>query len=442
MGRRRPRLPTEPVSAKIEGWSDEGRGIARIAGKTVFVHGALPGETVKFRYTGRRRQYDEAEVIEIIDPSDERVQPRCEHFGYCGGCSLQHLASSAQIRLKEKSLIEALAQLGRVAPEEILTPLDNSTPWGYRRKARLGVKLVIKKGRVLVGFRERRSSFVADIHECHVLHPKVAGMLAELSELVAGLTRPHEIPQIEVAMGDVQLALIFRFLYVPTAPDLRALRTFAAENNVFLYIQTGGVDTVVSVGEDVDLSYRHPEFDLLLRFSPTDFTQINFEINRRMVSRAIDLLDMNEKDRVIDLFCGIGNFSLPAARQAGEVVGIEGEESLVQRARENAVRNEITNAEFYTANLYETQATTEPWLSRQFNKALIDPPRTGAAEILRYLPKLGVQRIVYISCYPGTLARDACELVYTHGYRLLGAGIMDMFPHTSHVESIAVFEGD
>jgi len=441
MGRRRQRLPAEPVTAEIEGWSDEGRGIARVSGKTVFVHGALPGETVRFRYTGRRRQYDEADVLEVKIASDERVQPRCKHFGYCGGCSLQHLASNAQIRRKEQFLVETLEHLGKIKPQEVFRPLLNDTPWGYRRKARLGVKFVPKKGRVLVGFRERGSSFVADLHECHVLHPKVAELLADFSELVAGLSKPREIPQIEVAMDDERLALIFRFLYEPTEVDVSALRQFAGDKDVVIYIQTGGVDTVTPIGSAADLRYGLPEFDLSLAFLPTDFTQVNSEINRQMVARAVELLDLTEDDRVIDFFCGIGNFTLPVARQAGVVVGVEGEPGLVQRARDNASGNNISNAEFFTTNLYDT-LDAEPWLLRQFTKALIDPPRTGAAEILPYLPKLGVQRIVYVSCYPGTLAEDAGELVNTHGYRLMGAGIMDMFPHTSHVESIAVFERD
>ena len=439
MGRRRQRLPPDPVVAEIEGWSEKGRGIALIAGKVVYVHGALPGETVRFRYTGRRRRYDEGDVLEVIKPSHERVHPRCAHFGYCGGCSLQHMDPVAQVRRKEQSLLETLERLGGIRPQQVYRPLVNEAPWGYRRKARLGVKFVPQKGRVLVGFRERCSSFVADMQECHVLHPRVSALLGEFSALVAGFSNAREVPQIEVAMDDERLALIFRFLYQPTAPDLQALLGFAERNDAAVYVQTGGMDTVAPVGLAADLRYTLPDFALTLSFLPTDFTQVNSDINRQMVGRAIQLLELSGGDQAIDLFCGIGNFTLAMARQAGTVVGVEGESGLVRRARDNALRNDISNAEFFTADLYGS-LNAEPWLSRQFAKALIDPPRSGAAQVLPYLPKLGVQRIVYVSCYPGTLARDAVELVCAHGYRLLGAGIMDMFPHTSHVESIAVFE--
>lgn len=442
MGRRRRRkqLPTEPVEATIESLTHEAKGVTHLEGKATFVHGSLAGEKVRFLYTGRWRKHDEGRVVEVLEPSPERVEPRCEQFGICGGCSLQHQAHESQILTKQQSLLDSLKHIGKATPQEVLPPLVGETPWGYRRKARLGVRYVPKKGGTLVGFRERGSSLVADIQRCHVLHPRVGELLPQLRALIDSFAEPRQVPQIEMAMGDESCVLIFRMLEPPTEEDLRLLAEFGPRHQVAIYLQEGGPDTVRPLdGVGVELTYELPEFDLKLHFLPSDFTQVNSDINRQMTHRAVEMLQLQSEDKVLDLFCGLGNFTLPLARQAGSVTGVEGDAGLVARARENAQRNGLTNTDFYTANLYE-ELTQEPWLNQTFNKALIDPPRSGAQEILCHLPKLGVERLVYVSCYPGTLARDAGILVHEYGYRLLKAGVMDMFPHTAHVESIALFE--
>ncbi|MEJ2529810.1 MAG: 23S rRNA (uracil(1939)-C(5))-methyltransferase RlmD, partial [Gammaproteobacteria bacterium] len=330
--------------------------------------------------------------------------------------------------------------IGKVEPREILQPLVAGDHWGYRRKARLGAKYVAKKGRVLVGFRERGSSFLADIQSCEVLHPKVGHNLMALSDLIASLSIRDKVPQIEVSIGDDACVLVFRILEPLTPDDSRLLERFGSEYEMEIYLQEAGPDSVHPLKpEPADLHYALPDFAIDISFLPNDFTQVNSELNRQMVARAVELLDPQKQDRVLDLFCGIGNFTLPLATRSLAVVGVEGERALVERARENAKANAIDNTDYYTANLYES-LQHEPWLSERFDKALLDPPRSGAQEVLEQLPKLGIKRIVYVSCYPGTLARDAGELVNRHGYRLLAAGVMDMFPHTAHVESIALFE--
>ncbi|MES9993951.1 MAG: 23S rRNA (uracil(1939)-C(5))-methyltransferase RlmD [Candidatus Thiodiazotropha sp.] len=442
MGRRRRRkpLPAEPVEAEIESLTQDGKGVTHIEGKATFVYGSLPGEQVRFLYTGRKRSYDEGRVVEVLTPSAQRVEPRCSQFGICGGCSLQHQKPEAQVASKQQALLDALKHIGKVVPGTILPPLVGESVWGYRRKARLGVRYVPKKGGTLVGFRERGSSFVADIDRCHILHPKVGDLLPALSALIDQLSIRDQIPQIEMAMGDDDCILIFRMLSPPSEEDLMKLAVFAPRHELAIYLQEGGPETIRPLDFAANpLSYSLPEFDLRFDFLPNDFTQVNSEINRKMVARAISLLELEADDRVLDLFCGLGNFTLPLARTAAHVTGVEGDSGLVARARENALRNAIDNVSFYTANLYET-LENEPWLLQSFNKVLLDPPRSGAQEVLEHLPKLGVERIVYVSCYPGTLARDAGILVTEYGYRLLSTGVMDMFPHTAHVESIALFE--
>ncbi|HEC15326.1 MAG TPA: 23S rRNA (uracil(1939)-C(5))-methyltransferase RlmD [Sedimenticola sp.] len=437
---RRKKLPVEPVAATIESLGHDGRGVAHIDGKAVFIHGGLPGEEVLFTYSKQRRKYDEGQVVEVIKPSPERVEPACPHFCVCGGCSLQHLAPAAQLRHKQQTLLDALKHIGQVRPGEILPPLELDDHWGYRRKARLGAKYVTKKGKVLVGFRERGSSFITDLTCCKVLHPKVGELIGPLAGLIEGLSIRDKVPQIEMAMGDEVCVLIFRVLEGLTGDDCTRLEAFGDTHDISIYVQEGGLDTVRPLsGEAADLTYALPDFDLEFHFLPTDFTQVNSGINRLMVRRAVDMLDPAPQDRVLELFCGLGNFTLPLARRAAEVVAVEGDAGLVARARENARANGIGNTVFYTANLYEP-LVQEPWLGLSFDKALLDPPRTGAVEVLEHLPRLGIKRILYISCYPGTLARDAGELVNKHGYELRAAGVMDMFPHTAHVESVALFE--
>jgi 23S rRNA (uracil1939-C5)-methyltransferase len=438
--RRRKALPPEPVELTIHALSHDGRGVARNPdGKTVFVHGALAGETVMARLTQTRKSHDEADAVEVLAASPDRVVPHCAHFGVCGGCSLQHLRPDAQVAAKQQALLDALEHIGKVAPERVLAPLVNETPWGYRRKARLGVKYVPKKGKVLVGFRERGTPYITDLTECPVLHPKIAGLLQPLGALIGGLGLRERVPQVEVAMDDSQLVLIFRVLDEPSASDLEALAAFGREHALSVYLQPGGPDTVAPLGEAVELAYELPDFAVTLGFLPTDFTQVNSGINRQMVNHALALLEVAPEEQVLDLFCGVGNFSLPLATRARRVVGVEGDAGLVERARANAARNGLDNIGFHVANLY-ADLERPPWLGEHYDKVLLDPPRSGAFEVLEHLPKLGAKRLVYVSCYPGTLARDAGELVDQLGYRLLAAGVMDMFPHTAHVESIALFE--
>ena len=439
MARRRKKLPKEPVSAKIESLSHEGRGIARVEGKTVFVNGALPGEDALFQYKKQRPKYDEAHALEINNPAAERVEPKCEFFGLCGGCSLQHMQHDFQIEHKQSVLIEQLTHIGKVKPKSVIPPLIGPV-WGYRRKARLGVKYVDKKERVLVGFREKYSPFVADMNSCEVLHPSVGTLIEPLQCLITELSLIKQIPQIEVAISDDVTALILRHLADFNDEDMTKLKVFAEQYNVDIYLQSGGLDSVVPLDGTTprELSYALTEFDVTLNFLPTDFTQVNLEINRAMVPRALELLEVNSEDRVLDLFCGIGNFTLPLARKAASVLGIEGEQGLVERAKQNAVLNNISNVEFRAMDLAKDDLN-EDFLKGGFNKLLLDPARNGAQEVIDKMDLKSIERIVYISCNPSTLARDAGILVNDKGFKLEQAGIMDMFPHTTHVESIAVF---
>ena len=427
------------VETEITDLSHDGRGVAHIAGKTVFVAGALPGERVVLRYSGKHRHYDEAQVETLLTRASDRVEPRCAHFGVCGGCALQHLAAPAQIAAKARVLRENFERIGKVAPQAWLPPLTDE-PWGYRRKGRLSVKFVEKKGRVLVGFRETNGRYVADIRRCEVLHPAVGTRIEAIAALLESMDAKRDIPQIEIAAGDDLVALIFRHLQPLSEGDRAALTRFAQEHALGVYLQPGGIDSVAPLWPtDARLSFRIPEADVELEFRPLDFVQVNAGMNRRMIARALELLAPTENDRVMDLFCGLGNFTLPLARRAGHVTGVEGEAGLVQRARDNAARNGIANATFHAADLAADQRDA-PWARADYDLLLLDPPRSGAAELLEYLPRKGVHRVVYVSCHPGSLARDAALLVDKHGFTLRSAGAMDMFPHTAHVESIALFE--
>lgn len=438
--RRRKALPKEAFPIAIESLSHDGRGIGRIEGKTVFVDGVLPGEEVTFTYTDSKRQYDEGRAQEILKPAANRQQPVCEHALICGGCSLQHLDCAEQIAFKQDTLLEQFAHFGNgVQPKEVVEPLLGPTE-GYRRKARLAVKHVPKKGGVLVGFREKRNSFITDIHSCAVLDPRVGEMIEPLKEMIGLLSVHARLPQIEVAMGDQEVALVFRHLDPVTEADQQILLDFCQSRELHCYLQPGGLDTVHRIwpdsGED-RLFYELSEFGVKFAFHPTDFTQVNAAINEQMVSRAISWLDLQTEDQVLDLFCGLGNFTLPIATRVARVVGVEGSEALVQRGRENAQRNQLNNVEFFAADLTQDMSQA-PWAEKGFNKILLDPARSGALEIIQMLPKFNAQTIVYVSCNPATLARDAgalCQL----GYELECTGVMDMFPHTTHVESIAKF---
>lgn len=440
MGRRRRRsLPAEPVELAVEDLSHDGRGVASMGDKKVFLHGALPGETVLARITDRKRRYDEGETLELLAASSQRVEPRCPHFGQCGGCSLQHLDPDRQIEAKQNTLVQNLERIGKVEPLTYWEPLRGPL-WNYRRKARLSVRDVPKKGRVLVGFRERYGRFVADMHECHVLDSRIAERLDELSLLVSGLAAKSSIPQIEVACGDAQCALVFRNLEPLSPDDLARLRAFAVDSGIAVLLQPGGPATVHCLEPAaIELSYSLPEFGLSIGFEASDFIQVNAEMNRKMVFRAVELLEPGADDRVLDLFCGLGNFTLPIATRAGRVVGVEGEAELVRKARENADRNGVENAMFHSADLTQEPGSA-PWLKTAYDKVLIDPPRSGAEFILPHIAASGASRLVYVSCHPASLARDAGILVHEYGFRLSGAGVMDMFPHTGHVESIALFE--
>jgi len=437
--RRTARLPDPVERVAVESLGHDGRGVAHLGGKAVFIDGALPGETVAIDYLATHRNYDEARVRTVHEPSPHRVEPKCLHFGVCGGCSLQHLEAGEQILAKQQVLMDNLHRIGRVTPDEVLPPLRGPV-WGYRGKARLGIKDVVKKGRVLVGFREKRGSYVADLQRCEVLHPSVGERISVLVDLITGLKARARIPQVEVAVTGSVTALVFRHLDALAEADLEMLKAFARDQDFHVYLQPGGPDSVRPLWpEDSTLSYSLPAQGIDLEFRPTDFTQINSAINRLMVERVLQLLEPMSSYRVLDLFCGLGNFTLPLARHAGEVVGIEGDAGLVARARDNAIRNGIGNAAFHVADLAVSQIEA-PWAGQTYERILLDPPRSGAAAALDIVGNIRPGRVVYVSCHPGSLARDAARLVEEFGYRLLAAGVMDMFPHTAHVESIALFE--
>jgi 23S rRNA (uracil1939-C5)-methyltransferase len=425
----------------IQSLDHEGRGIARVEGKTVFVDGALPGERAEISIYKRRPSFDQAQVANIVGPSPWRVDARCRHFGVCGGCSMQHLEPGAQAAVKQRVLEDALWHVGRVRADTLL-PAIHGPAWGYRHRARLTVRLVRKKGGVLVGFHERRSSYVADMTSCEVLPPAVAALLPPLRALVGGLSLAERLPQIEVAVGEDVTALVLRILQPLSGADEAALRAFAQRHGVQIWLQPAGPDSATAFHPlDVPpLSYRLPEFGVELRFRPVDFTQVNHPVNRILVRRAMALLAPASGERVADMFCGLGNFTLPIARCGAQVLGVEGSAALVQRAQENAALNGLcARASFAAANLLEIDEARMAALGR-FDRMLVDPPREGAIALVKALAADAPRRIVYVSCSPATLARDAAVLVHEKGYRLVAAGIANMFPHTSHVESIACFE--
>ena len=439
--RRKPKLPGFPVRVDIESLTHDGRGVAHVDGKAVFIDGALPGEEISFLYTGRSRRHDEGRLCEIFRASPERVEAGCPHFDICGGCSLQHQAPAAQILAKQQTLLDNLQRIGKVEPQEVLEPLTGPL-WGYRHKARLGVRYVKKKGRVLVGFREKRNPYIADIERCPVLHPSVGERLEELAALIQSLEARARIAQIEVAVGEETTALALRNLDPLSDGDRQRLIEYAQATGLHLWLQPGGPATVEPLWpQESTLFYRLQRHRVELQFLPTDFTQVNPAINVDMVDQALELLQLEEGQRVLELFCGLGNFALPMARRVGQVVGVEGEAGLVQRARANAVRNGLANIEYHVADLCEDPGA-QPWMQGPCDRVLLDPPRSGAREAVAALGATGAQRIVYVSCHPASLARDAGILVHELGYRLQAAGVMDMFPHTAHVESMALFERD
>ena len=436
MSRRR-KLKPKVYEIDIESLSHEGRGISHIDNKVIFTRGALPGERVVASRTLSRAKYEEAEIVEVIKSSPDRIEPKCSVYGICGGCSFQHLSSPNQINAKHDWLQSAFLGQAKVQPKEWLEPVQVES-WGYRRKARLGVRYVAKKEKVLVGFRERKSSFVTVMSRCEVLHPSLGDNLEALSECIAQLSIKEHVPQIEVAIAEQGTILILRHLKPLNAYDEQILDEYAKKLSITWYLQSGGLETIKPLKHSIQLTYALPNHSIEMSFLPNDFTQVNFELNKKMIDLALDLLQLNENDNVIDLFCGLGNFTLPISRYVNSVVGIEGDRGLVERAKANAEANEISNASFYKADLFQDVSGFEWFRGKNYNKALIDPARTGAIEIVELIPKLKVERLVYVSCNPATLARDTAKLVEL-GFTLESAGVMDTFPQTAHVESIALF---
>jgi 23S rRNA (uracil1939-C5)-methyltransferase len=439
----------ERETAEVLALTHEGEGIVR-SGKTAFVAGALPGETVSFVRTRKHRQHDEGRLLEVLRPSAERVAPRCQHFGVCGGCALQHLAPEAQLVLKEKELRDNLERVARVQSRSWLPPLRGPV-WGYRRRARLGAKYVPKKGKVVVGFRERFAPYVADVAHCDVLATPVGSLVQPLSELLGALEIRQHVPQIEVAVAENATALVLRVLRTPSEQDLGQLRDFAARHAVRIYLQTGGLDSVAELSAEpgdeaavpapaaTPLHYTLPAFDLTLEFTPTDFIQVNASLNQALVSRAVELLRPTPQSAVLDLYCGLGNFTLALAKSAGHVVGVEGEAGLVGRARQNALRNGLANVEFHVGDLSKPTEPQAAWLRGPYTHVLLDPPRAGVApDMLAAISRIAPERVLYVSCHPGSFARDLGILVHEHGFLLESAGVVDMFPHTAHVESLAL----
>ena len=428
-------------TADISGLSHDGRGIALIDKKTTFIEGALPAEKVAYRLMRQHTHFNEGKSISILEPSSERQHPPCRHFGVCGGCNLQHMSMAQQLAFKESVLLDQLNHFGKVKPEAILPALSAETV-GYRRKARLGVKFVHKKNKVLVGFREKASRYLADLEQCIVLHPKIGEHLTTFSELIASLEGYQTIPQIEIAVGDDEAALVFRHLNPLSEVDQQKLKQFGEQHHYHIYLQPNPPLPLTHLWPPPPaqdrLAYTLPDHEVQFLFHPLDFTQINLTMNRLMVNQALQLLNLNSQDTLLDLFCGIGNFSLPAARYVRHVTGVEGEADMIERAKMNAHHNGITNTDFYAANLMDTTLQTA-WI-KPYDKILLDPPRAGAKEILAYISQLSAKTIVYISCNPATLSRDAGFLVHQSHYQLVQAGIINMFPHTAHIEAMAVFK--
>lgn len=450
MGRRNSRINAEPEEGVIRDVTTDGKGVVDTEGKTVFVDGALTGERIRYQRRKKRRNYDEADLLELLEASEDRVEPPCEFFLNCGGCTWQHLAPEKQILMKQEALLQAFQRIGNVVPGEVMPPLTGANS-GYRRRARFGVKFVDGKGRVLVGFRERVKPFIADMNSCQTVHPRLSELLPALQELIAKMDICRRLPQVEASVGEGdadgtdEIVLVFRVLDEPSDNDMALLAEFEKAEQVIVLLQRKGLDTITKLA-NMDppdkLHYRLPEHEITIEFGPVDFIQVNHEINQKMIDQALDWLQLDGTETVLDLFSGLGNFSLPLAKRCESLVGVEGEARSVQGARDNAARNNVTNAEFYVANLFETEQIEKDgqrWIKEGFDVVVLDPPRAGAAEILPYLSKMKPSKILYVSCHPGTLARDSEVIVNTLGYTLKQAGVIDMFPQTGHVESMALF---
>ena len=440
------------TSVRIESLDYEGRGVTHVDGKTIFVEGAMTGELVDYKSFHRKPNYEVAHMTHLYKESSQRVTPLCEYFGTCGGCAMQHVSLAAQAAAKQRVLEDALRHIGKLRPEVMFPPIAGE-PWGYRHRARLSARHVAKKGGVLIGFREKRSSYVVMMDSCKVLPPRMSNLIVPLKVLIGAMAEPQQFPQIEVAMGEgavgnaLTIVFVLRHLAPLTKNDENLLREFADAHDVVWYLQAKGPDTVALFypTDAPSLAYRLPDFDIEVQFEPTEFTQVNPGVNRMLVRRAMMLLAPTAGDRIADMFCGLGNFTLPIARLGAQVIGVEGSDALVRRAEKNARHNGLeSRCEYQVANLFEADAASLAALGK-IDKMLIDPPREGADALVKALPTQdselhAPQRIVYVSCNPATLARDAAVLVHEKGYYLRGAGIASMFPHTAHVESIAYFE--
>ncbi len=434
--------PVDSRIVRIERLTGDGRGVVELDGNDVLIDGALPGERVEIELLGKRRRWKSARLLAVLEPSHQRVEPPCPYFGRCGGCTLQHVSRAGQLELKQSALLDSFRRAGAVRPQRLLEPLIGSQ-WGYRRRARLGVRVVPSKGGVLVGFRERRKSYVTALEHCQVLDPVAAALLVPLKQLIEGLSCPERIPQVELALGDTDCALVLRHLADLTDEDRRLLEQFARDHAVQLFLQPSDLDSVHPLWprDPGPLTYRLESPEAEFAFRPTDFVQVNAEMNRALVAAVVRLLEPTRQDSVLDLFSGLGNFTLPLARLAGQVTGMEGELELVKQARANAARNAVDNARFFYRDLHD-EPLDETLFADGYDKAVVDPPRSGAMAAVKALGAPALRRVVYVSCNPATLARDSEVLVRVHGYRLSAAGIVDMFPNTAHVESVAVFDRD
>ncbi|MEE8249533.1 MAG: 23S rRNA (uracil(1939)-C(5))-methyltransferase RlmD [Gammaproteobacteria bacterium] len=433
-------MPGSPnhVDAEIIDLTHDGQGVADLDGHRVFVSGALPGELVRLAPRRRRRRFQEADLVRVLRSAEARVDPPCPYFGRCGGCAVQHLAYAEQVEFKETVVREALARLAGLEPAEWLAPIIGPE-WYYRRRARLGVRFVAGKGRVLVGFKERATRLITDMSSCRVLVQPLDALPGQLATLIDQTTLKQRLPQAEIAAGESARALVLRVLDAPTDEDLRLLTEFGQQQDIDVYLQRGGPGTVEALDPATTrpLAYGLPEFGLTLEFAPTDFVQVNARVNEAIVGWTVEQLGVESSDRVLDLYCGLGNFSLPLASRAAMVVGVEGEGGLVARAAHNARRNGLENVRFVTADLSEPGWS---FMRESWDLVVLDPPRSGAHVAVTQMARMGPRKIAYLSCHPATLARDAKELIDSQGYRLRAVGIADMFPHTHHVETLALFE--
>ncbi|WP_395375614.1 23S rRNA (uracil(1939)-C(5))-methyltransferase RlmD [Marinicella sp. W31] len=437
MGRRK-RLPREPIEFEISDLSHDGRGVGRHNDKVVFIQNALPGEKVMAVLSRRTRHFDEAVAVEVLNPSENRVAARCQFYDNCNGCTMMHLEPQQQILFKANTLAQNFKKMAGVSPQNWLPPLHH-VHWNYRRRARLSVRWVMGKERVLVGFREKNGRYVADMTNCEVLVEPLADLIQPLSNLFTSMDARAEIPQVECSAGDAAISLIIRHMKPLSAGDMERLIAFEQHYELQIYLQSKGPDTIRPLNQTQDpLYFSMMDEALKMEFLPNDFIQVNKHMNEKMIGQALQLLDLSTDDVVLDLFCGLGNFTLPMASQVSKVVGVEGDAGLIERARHNAEINQLQNVEFHCADLTQDHSKSD-WFDQQYTKVLIDPPRSGAWDILPLIAATGAETLVYVSCHPASLARDAEQLVNELGYQLVSAGVMDMFPHTSHVESMALF---